>query len=77
MINIPPSQSLERDEQPHKSKNATAIQSLSCEHRHIETVIKSLHDAVAALNARQRLNVQKDMDELNKAHAAAATVPKH
>lgn len=58
-INIPPSQSLERDEQPHKSKNATAIQSLSCEHRHIETVIKSLHDAVAALNARQRLNVQK------------------
>lgn len=59
MKNIPPSQRQEHDGQPHKAGDATAIQSLSCEHRHIETVIKSLQDAVAALDTRQRLNVRK------------------
>mgnify|MGYP001550176516 FL=1 len=59
MKTIQPSQRQEHDGQPHKAGDATAIQSLSCEHRHIETVIKSLQDAVAALDARQRLNVQK------------------
>ena len=59
MKNGQPSQRQERDRQPHKSGDATAIQRLLCEHRHIEAVIKSLPDAVAALDARQRLNVQK------------------
>lgn len=59
MKTIQPSRGQERDRQAHKSGDATAIQRLSCEHRHIEAVIKSLPDAVAALDARQRLNVQK------------------
>lgn len=37
----------------------TAIKQMTAEHRHIETVIKSLQDAVAALENRQRLNVEK------------------
>lgn len=59
MKTIQPSQGQERDRQPHKSGDATAIQRLLCEHRHIEAVIKSLPDAITALDARQRLNVQK------------------
>jgi len=38
---------------------------------------KALGVPTIANQEKQRLNVQKDMDELNKAHAAAATVPKH
>lgn len=56
---IQPSRGQEHDPQSQKSGDATAIQCLSCEHRHIETVIKSLQDVVAALDARQRLNVHK------------------
>ncbi|MDE3100458.1 MAG: hemerythrin domain-containing protein [Verrucomicrobiota bacterium] len=37
----------------------TAINQMTAEHRHIETVIKSLQDAVAALGNWQRLNVEK------------------
>ena len=59
MKNSQPSQEQKPDGQPHKFGDVTAIESLSCEHRHIETVVKSLQDAVAALDARQRLNIQK------------------
>ncbi len=37
----------------------TAINQMTIEHRHIETVIKSLRDAAVALDRRQRLNAQK------------------
>lgn len=37
----------------------TAIYQMTAEHRHIETVTKSLRDAVAALGNGQRLNVEK------------------
>jgi hemerythrin-like domain-containing protein len=37
----------------------TAINQMTAEHRHIETVIRSLQDAVTALENRQRLNVGK------------------
>lgn len=37
----------------------TAIEKMLAEHRNIETVVKSLHDAIEALGRRQRLNVQK------------------
>ncbi|MDE3100432.1 MAG: hemerythrin domain-containing protein, partial [Verrucomicrobiota bacterium] len=37
----------------------TAINQMTAEHRHIETVIKSLQDAVTALGNWQRLNVEK------------------
>ena len=37
----------------------TAIHQMTAEHRHIETVIKSLQDAVTALEHGQRLNVEK------------------
>jgi len=37
----------------------TAINQMAAEHRHIETVIKSLQDGVTALEKRQRLNVGK------------------
>ena len=37
----------------------TAIHQMTAEHRHIETVVKSLQDAVAALENWQRLNVEK------------------
>lgn len=37
----------------------TAINQMTAEHRNIETVIKSLQDAVTALEKRQRLNVEK------------------
>ncbi len=36
-----------------------AIKELSTEHRNIEAVVKSLHDAISALEQRQRLNVGK------------------
>lgn len=36
----------------------TAIHQMSAEHRHIETVIQALADAVAALDKRQRLHVE-------------------
>lgn len=38
---------------------ATAIQQMTTEHRHIESVIKSLQGAVAALGNGQRLDVEK------------------
>lgn len=37
----------------------TALHQMTIEHRHIEAVVKSLRDAAAALDRRQRLNVQK------------------
>lgn len=37
----------------------TAINQMTAEHRNIKTVIESLQDAVAALDKRQRLNVEK------------------
>lgn len=37
----------------------TAINQMTAEHRHIETVIKSLRDAITSLQNRQRLNVEK------------------
>ncbi|MDE3067098.1 MAG: hemerythrin domain-containing protein [Verrucomicrobiota bacterium] len=37
----------------------TAIKQMTAEHRHIETVIKSLEGAAAALEDRQRLDVEK------------------
>lgn len=37
----------------------TAIHQMTAEHRYIETVIKSLQDAVTALGNGQRLNVEK------------------
>jgi len=37
----------------------TAIEQMTVEHHYIETVIKSLCDAAAALDQRRRLNVQK------------------
>lgn len=42
-----------------KRMKTTAINQMTAEHRHIETVIKSLRDAIAALDSRQRLNVEK------------------
>ena len=39
--------------------SATAINAMLTEHRHIETVVKSLQDATAALEKGQRLSVQK------------------
>jgi hemerythrin-like domain-containing protein len=37
----------------------TALKEMSAEHRNIETVIKSLQDAAAALDKRRRLNIPK------------------
>jgi hemerythrin-like domain-containing protein len=37
----------------------TAISQMTVEHRHIETVVKSLRDAAAALDQHRHLNVQK------------------
>ena len=37
----------------------TAIKQMTAEHRNIETVIKSLHDAASALEKQQRLNIGK------------------
>lgn len=37
----------------------TAITQMTAEHRHIETVIKSLRDAVTALEHQRRLNAEK------------------
>src|SRR6185503_2804294 len=37
----------------------TAINQMTAEHRHIETVIKSLRDAAAALDQHRRLNAPK------------------
>lgn len=37
----------------------TAINQMTAEHRHIETVIKSLRDTVVVLDHRQRLNIEK------------------
>ncbi|HLZ54641.1 MAG TPA: hemerythrin domain-containing protein, partial [Verrucomicrobiae bacterium] len=51
----PPLRSLRAD----RKTNATAIQAMSMEHRHIETVVKSLADAAAALEKGLSLNVQK------------------
>lgn len=42
-----------------RKTNATAIQAMSMEHRHIETVVKSLADAAAALEKGLPLDVQK------------------
>jgi len=50
------------ERQSHPSADVTAIHSMSGEHRHIEAVINSLPDAVAALDARQPLAAQKLRD---------------
>lgn len=48
-----------RSSRADRKTNATAIQAMSIEHRYIETVVKSLADAAAALEKRRPLNVQK------------------
>jgi hemerythrin-like domain-containing protein len=53
------------DEQPRcklqtgKSMNATAIEAMSTEHHHIESVVKSLQDAATGLENGRRLRVWK------------------
>jgi hemerythrin-like domain-containing protein len=43
----------------NKSVNATAIEAMSTEHRHIESVVKSLQDASAGLENGRKLRVWK------------------
>ncbi len=49
----------QRNWRTDKKMSATAIKAMSTEHHHIETVVKSLQDAAAALEKGQQLSVRK------------------
>jgi hypothetical protein len=47
--------------QTDKNMNATAIEAMSTEHHHIESVVKSMQDAATGLENGRRLNLPRTL----------------